>query len=115
MHKQEFKRKTIIYACNMRFSHLDKGVIFDFEYSIHIDHYRPYRSAKRIMLRPYMDALEMIRDDNDQFPPLRLMSCKDCHIVPSIKGRPQTRSELRYDRRACRSFRQVSGSIFACG
>jgi hypothetical protein len=37
------------------------------------------------MLRPYMDALEMIRYDNDQFPPLRLMSCKVCDIVPSIK------------------------------
>jgi hypothetical protein len=61
-------------------------VIFDFEYTIHTDHYRPYRSAKRIMLRPYMDAFEMIRDDNDQFPPLRLMSCEDCDIVPPIKG-----------------------------
>jgi hypothetical protein len=46
-----------------------------------------------------MDAVEAIRNDNDQFPPPSLLSCKECDIVPLIKVSDDlTEYEIRFSR-----------------
>lgn len=73
-------------------------VIFDFEYSIHINHYM-YCGARRIMLCPHMDALEAIRNYSFEFPPPSFMSCKECDIVPLVNFSDDlTEYEIRFSR-----------------